>query len=129
MSGKLTNRTRKALTFNLTTTVAPVRKVFDRMIEDREGSRKTVQRRVVFPDSITVLVGTPTESLADGVQHCPEVAEAIKRRDVIWTKDPVVEATPEPASTPAPAPTEVEAVQEASSVDGDPTTSRRRTRA
>lgn len=104
MSGKLKNRTRRALTFNLTTKVAPVRQLFDRRVEHKDGSTSVAQRRLVFPDSVTVLAGKLSDSLPDGAPHCPEVAAAIARRDVEWVPDePASSSKPSDASeSPAP---------------------------
>lgn len=99
MSGKLKNRTRRALTFNLTTKVAPIRHLFDRRVEHKDGSVSTQKRRLVLPDSVTVLAGKLSTSLPDGAPQCPEVAAAIARRDVEWIPDePAAEA---PAEAPA----------------------------
>lgn len=87
MAGKLKNRTRRAITLNLTTKVAPKRHVFSRVSESRDGSSAVTDRRLVLPDSITILAGSVSSSLPDSVQHCPEVAGAIQRRDVIWIQD------------------------------------------
>lgn len=104
MSGKLKNRTRRALTFNLTTKVAPIRHLFDRRVEHKDGSVSTQKRRLVLPDSVTVLAGKLSASLPDGVPHCPEVAAAIARRDVEWIPDePAAEAPAEEAPAEAPA--------------------------
>lgn len=106
MSGKLKNRTRRALTFNLTTKVAPIRHLFDRRLEQKDGTVKTTQRRLVLPDSVTVLAGKLSDSLPDGAPHCPEVAAAIARRDVEWIPDPEKVAEPEKPAEPEKASTE-----------------------
>lgn len=87
MPGKLKNRTRRALTFNLTTKVAPVRHVFKRRTEQKDGSVTVGDRRLILPDSVTILSKGFSDSLPDGVPFCPEVAAAIARRDVEWIPD------------------------------------------
>lgn len=91
MPGKLQNLTRRAVVYNLTTKVAPVRHVFKRRTEHKDGTVRTVDRRLVLPDSVTVLAGKLSESLPDGVARCPEVIAAIARHDVKWIPDAVVE--------------------------------------
>ena len=118
MTGKLTNRTRTAQTYNLTNKVAPVRKIFERRTQTRDGVVSISDRRVVFPDSITILFGETSKSLPDGVKHCPEVVAALARRDVVWVQDPVEAAVAEP--------TKVEAAEAEPASDGEPATSRRR---
>jgi hypothetical protein len=96
MPGKLHNKTRRALTLNLTTKVAPLRKLYDRRTANADGSTSIAPTRIVIPDSITVLAGKCSGVLADGVAHCPEVAAAIARRDVAWIAEVAA-----PASEPA----------------------------
>lgn len=119
MTGKLKNRTRFSHTYNLSLKVAPLRKIYE-----RQGSNGVENRRIVLPDSVTVLagVGTLSPSLPDGAKDCPEVAAAIKRRDVIWVPDPVEapSAAPNeeaPKLAPEPEPTTIN--------DGEPNARRR----
>lgn len=110
MPGKLKNRTRRALVFNLTLKVAPVRQLFPRRVERKDGSVGIEDRRLVLPASVTVLAGKLSASLPDGVPHCPEVSAAIARREVEWipdaepvstrvdTSEPAAPTPPEPAA-------------------------------
>lgn len=116
MSGKLKNRTRRALTFNLTTKVAPVRHLFGRRTDHRDGTVSIADKRLVLPDSVTVLTGKHnlSTSLPDSAVSCPEVAAALARKDVEWIPDskeaepaaeipPVLEAPPPVEASEAPA--------------------------
>jgi hypothetical protein len=96
MSGKLKNLTRVAKTYNLTTKVAPVRHLFARREEAKDGTVRVKDRRLVIPDSVTICAGKLSDSLPDGVPHCPDVAAAIARREVVWVPDEeIVEAKAE----------------------------------
>lgn len=98
MTGKLENKTRRALTFNLTTAIAPVRHIFARREEQKDGKVRHVDKRVVLPASVTVLARGTSESLPDGAAGAPEIASAIARGDVRWMPDPV--AAPKPVLVP-----------------------------
>lgn len=91
MSGKLKNRTRTAKVYNLTTKVAPVRHMFARRHEHRDGKVVINDRRLVLPDSITILGKKESDTLPDAVLGCPEIAGAIERRDLVWVPDPETE--------------------------------------
>ncbi len=91
MSGKLRNRTRTAKVYNLTTKVAPVRHMFARRHEHRDGRVVISDRRIVIPDSITIRAKQESETLPDTVLGCPEIASAIERRDLVWVPDPETE--------------------------------------
>lgn len=118
MTGKLKNRTRFQHTYNLSLKVAPLRKIYE-----RQGPNGVENRRIVLPDSVTVLagVGTLSQSLPDGAKDCPEVAKAIARRDVFWVPDPVKVEEPSaeeaPKLAPEPEPTTIN--------DGEPNARRR----
>jgi hypothetical protein len=89
MPGKLENLTRRARTFNLTTRIAPIRALFDRREDQKDGTAKVVSRRVVYPDSISLLArGSTADDLHDGVPLCPEVAKAITKGEVRWVPTP-----------------------------------------
>lgn len=125
MSGKLKNRTRRALTFNLTTKVAPVRHLFGRRTDHRDGSVTIADKRLVLPESVTVLAGKNnlSASLPDSAVGCPEIAAAIARKDVEWIPDPketepaaeipaVLEAPPAPEASTEEASTRVDTSSE-----------------
>lgn len=122
MPGKLKNRTRLARTYNLTTKVAPVRHLFARREEHKDGTVKTHDRRLVLPDSVTVLGGGFSDLLPDGAPHCPEVAAAIARREVEWVPEPEKKAEPKSEQPKAAEsePTKVEPESEKAEAEGSP---------
>lgn len=102
MAGKLKNLTRTARTYNLTTKVAPLRRMYPRATQLPDGGAAISDRRVVIPDSITILAGATSPVLEDGVLSCPEIAKAISKRDLLWLEEPKpapVEAKPAKAKT------------------------------
>jgi hypothetical protein len=104
-TGKLKNLTRRVFVANLSTQVAPVRHLFNRREEHSDGTWGSTEKRVVLPDSITILTGQESESLPVQVTKCPEIEAAINERRLKWTDDPAPEpvknalkaAAPEPA--------------------------------
>jgi hypothetical protein len=114
MSGTLENRTRTAKTFNLTLAVAPLRREYARRTEGPDGQVRAAAKRLVHPDSITLLAGEKRSGLPDQIVACPEVKAALARHELRWTPDPV---KAEPAKEP-----EHVAAEEASSVEPKPRT-------
>jgi len=78
----LENVSRTQKTFNLTARIAPLRRVHKRATTDRDGRTRIDDRRLVYPDSITILAGATSKDLPDSYEHAPEVAKAIARGDV-----------------------------------------------
>jgi hypothetical protein len=98
--GTLENRTRTAKTYNLTLAVAPLRREYARRVEGPDGKVRSDMKRLVHPDSITLLAGEKRSKLPEQITACPEVAAAIARRELAWTPEPAAKA--ESASAEAP---------------------------
>lgn len=76
MTVKLTNTQRTQQTFNLTREFAPKRHLFKSSTLNKDGSVSFSDRRVVIPDSVTLLAGESRE-FVDGILTCPEIKNAI----------------------------------------------------
>lgn len=95
--GTLENLTRTISVYNLTTAVAPIRKEFARVQTHKDGTATLTSKRVVFPDSITILAGEKLSGLSDGVTSAPEIRAAIARKELRWIPD-AAPATPAPVA-------------------------------
>jgi len=77
VSTKLVNLSRTSLTFNLTREVAPLRRVYTRTRIEKTGETHREERRIVIPDSVTLLHGESRGGFHPSVVRCPEVAALI----------------------------------------------------
>ena len=77
MLTKLVNLSRTSLTFNLTREVAPLRCVYPRTRTEKTGETYREERRIVIPDSVTLLHGESRGGFHPSVVRCPEVAALI----------------------------------------------------
>lgn len=99
---KLTNRTRTAKTYNLTVATAPHRMEVERRVDDREGNVRKETRRLMVPDSITLLAGE-TRIVPTGYLSAPEIKAALQRRELVRSAVETPETAPvlETGETPA----------------------------
>lgn len=105
MSTKLVNTSRTALTFNLTREVSPIRRVYARTRVEKTGEVHLEDRRLVIPDSVTLLHGESRGGFHPSVVRCPEVAALIAARklraedEITSTDSPATQTTNEDAAS------------------------------
>lgn len=87
----LISKSRQIQVFNLTRDIAPRRMILERRTETSDGGFARHDKRIVVPDSITLLAGARLENLHPAVVRAPEVVAAIQRGSVIVVEDAVVE--------------------------------------
>ena len=72
----ITARPKKPLLLQLTRQVAPVRHLFDRVHQNKDGTATQESVRLVLPDSLSLQPGEERKGLPDSVRSCPDVEKA-----------------------------------------------------
>lgn len=98
MMVKLVNISRTSLTFNLTREFAPLRRVYTRTRTEKTGESYREERRIVIPDSMTLLFGESRGGLHPSVVRCPEVAALIAAKK-LRVEDDVTSSDPPATNT------------------------------
>lgn len=103
-----TKRPARMLVLNLTKDVRGVVVTNRLTLETRQGDRRKKIVKKVVPDSIRIPAGKDSANLPEEVLKCPEVADAVKRRDLLVirqeTPAPKAETEPKPAAKTEPKP-------------------------
>lgn len=83
----VTRAPKKPLLLQLTRQVAPVRHVFDRVHQNKDGSATQEAVRLVLPDSISLQPGEERKGLPDSVRNCPDVVKAVATGELSITDE------------------------------------------